>query len=306
MKKLTLKEVYDEFLAERVAKNLTPETLFHYERAYKLLDVYMRESGIKYFTRLTSVGWTGFMRYLNNGRRKPVTVNTYLRGARAIVLFAKAAHGAPDFAPLLTSETESVKEVYSDAQLVALLKEPKSRSFAEMRGWTLTNFLLYSCLREKSLINIRVDDLDFEAGEMTVRQLKNKKVVVLPLTSEIIRVLKKYLVAREAYLHRHDAVENGYLFINRAGAKMTRFQIYSAQRCYNKRRGVDKKGVHIFRNTFAKIMIRNGCDAFTLQRWMCHADLESTKRYVVLFSRDLFVTVRKYNPLITLVGSDEL
>ncbi|GHV01571.1 hypothetical protein FACS1894211_11590 [Clostridia bacterium] len=298
MRKLTLNEVYDEFIAEKIAKGLMPETLAHYGRAYNLLDAYMRENRLKYFTRLTATDWRGYMCWLNDGRRKTVSINTYLRGTRTIVLFSKSKYSAPDFVPKFMRDTKTFKQVYSDAQLATLTKEPAVYSYTETRGWALTCLLLYSSPREKSIINIRIGDIDFNAGELSIRHLKNRDVIILPLVEEIQAVLKKYLAVREARLQALGVRDNGYLFFNRAGGKMTRFQLYDAHREYNRKRGVDKKGVHIFRNTFAKLMIRAGCDAFTLQRWMCHDDLRSTKRYIDLFSQDLAHTVRKYNPLL--------
>jgi integrase/recombinase XerD len=308
MKKLTLNTVYEKFLLEKTAKNLTPETLFHYERAHKLLNDHMIENELKYFTRLTSDDWLQFMRRLNDGRRLPVTVNTYLRGARAIVLFSKAKYGAPDFAPTLMNAAQNVKDVYSDAQLAALIKEPEpgDRSFSEIRAWAMTCLLLYSSLRIKSIINIHIEDIDFHAMELTVRQLKNKKISILPLIDEMLAAFEKYLAARGNYIAELGAADNGYLFVNNAGGKMTRHQLYSTHKYYNRRRGVEKKGIHIFRNTFAKLMVRAGCDAFTLQRWMCHADLKSTKLYIELFSRDLFMTVRKYSPLLQIRDMQDL
>ncbi len=81
---------------------------------------------------------------------------------------------------------------------------------------------------------------------------------------------------------------------------MSRYVLYDVQKQFNKSRGVGKTGVHIFRNTFGKLMVKNKCDLFTMQKWFTHDDIKSTKRYIDMYAEDLFETVYEFNPLETM------
>lgn len=110
-------------------------------------------------------------------------------------------------------------------------------------------------------------------------------------------IVKEYLDFRAYYLYTKKIRDTGFFFFNvNTGHPINRHGLYKIQSLYNLSRGVDKTGLHIFRNNFAKLMIQNGADAFTLQRWMTHSHIKSTEVYVRLYSNDLRRTVDRYNP----------
>jgi integrase/recombinase XerD len=299
MKHCTLDELYQKFVTYNRAKNLAPETAAYYNRSYLFLRDFMQRHRMRYFSKLTQDDWVRFVGYLNNGTRKPVSVNTYLRGARALVRFCqKHWRSLPEVeCPLLSYQAE-VREAYSEKQVALLTVRPNTDEFVQVRCWAVTCMLLFSALREKSLLNIRVSDIDMSAMELRVRHLKNKKVIVFPLSTTIVAVVTSYLGVRNRHLAEHGLADSGYLFVSATGGtKLSRFTLFDAQQAYNRSRGVNKSGLHIYRNTFAKFMLRKRCDVFTLQRWLCHTDIQTTKCYVEMFSDDLRATLYDFNPL---------
>ncbi len=61
--------------------------------------------------------------------------------------------------------------------------------------------------------------------------------------------------------------------------------------------GVNKTGVHLFRYTFGKIMVKNNCNAMLLQKWLGHRTMEETKKYVKIYSDELNELCEKVAPL---------
>lgn len=74
---------------------------------------------------------------------------------------------------------------------------------------------------------------------------------------------------------------------------------------YNKQRGVEKTGVHLFRHYYAKNYIQNSGDCLKLQKLLGHTTLEMTKIYVELYGNDLQKDYNKFNTLDVLIGNTE-
>ena len=72
---------------------------------------------------------------------------------------------------------------------------------------------------------------------------------------------------------------------------------------YNRKRGVTKTSLHLFRHTFAKRAVMNGMNVFVLQKWLGHSDISVTKEYINLYANDLALNMQSTNPLDTFMNS---
>ncbi len=77
----------------------------------------------------------------------------------------------------------------------------KKCNFTEFQCWTINCLLASTAIRLSSLINIKIQDIDFD-----IIHTKNRKSLILPLNKDILRILREYL--------KHRLVEEGYLFCN--------------------------------------------------------------------------------------------
>ena len=95
--------------------------------------------------------------------------------------------------------TKPIKEVYTDAELHQLLKKPKIKQggFAEYRNWVVANYFIATGQRKNTVINLKIKDLDFESGLVTLRVVKNRKPTILPITPSLNDILKEYLKYRK-------------------------------------------------------------------------------------------------------------
>lgn len=187
---------------------------------------------------------------------------------------------------------KKVKETYSDAELKALLEKPNIRecSFAEYRTWVTINYLLATGNRLGSLVNLKIKDIDFDSGYIHLRVTKNRREQLIPLSKSLSNILQEYL------LYRKGDIED-YLLPSEYGKKLTKGGMRTAIKRYNKKRGVNKTSIHLFRHTFAKKWILAGGDIFRLQKIFGHSSMDVVKEYVNMFSNDLQKDFNKYNPL---------
>jgi integrase/recombinase XerD len=185
-----------------------------------------------------------------------------------------------------------VKETYTDQELSVMLKKPniKKRSFREFRTWCLINFLVGTGVRARSLVNIKIGDLDLENSLVKVTVVKNRKQQILPLPPSLVTVLNQYLKHR-------GGEQSDYLFCNEKNNKMRESSVYHDVQFFNEARGITQNGLHKFRHSFARSFILSGGDPFRLQRLLGHSTLDMTKRYVQLYDRDMLEGIEKFNLL---------
>ena len=99
-------------------------------------------------------------------------------------------------------------------------------------------------------------------------------------------------------MSKRGGADEDYLFPNESGAQLTENGLRCSIARYNKRRGVSKTSIHLFRHTFArKYLVDCGGNAFTLQRLLGHSTLDMTKHYCAIFDADLARNYDNFSPL---------
>ena len=157
--------------------------------------------------------------------------------------------------------------------------------------WVMTNFVFSTGVRQRSLIFIQIKDVDFDNSVLHVRVTKNRKPLIIPISSTMLGILKEYLK------HRQHKSKEDYLFCNVYGEQLCKTTSYKMLYNYNKSRGVQTTGVHRYRHTFAKQWILNGGNVVTLSRILGHSNLSITQNYINLLVTDLAKQVEEINLL---------
>lgn len=88
-----------------------------------------------------------------------------------------------------------------------------------------------------------------------------------------------------------------YLFPNENGTQLTENGLRCSIASHNRRQGVQKTSIHLFRHTFAKkYLVDCGGNAFTLQRLLGHSTLDMTKHYCAIFDADITKNFENFSP----------
>ncbi len=289
---------YDEFIIYCKARNLSPATIKHYDGSiliwYKFIDY---KTPINQITSETVQQFILFMQEKMN--ENDVTMNTNLRSIRAILYYFMKLGYMEKFHISELKVTKEPIETYTDAELKLLLEKPdiKKCSFIEYRNWVIVNFLLASGGRVKTLVNIKIQDLDFENDLIKYRHTKNRFGQIVPMSFSLKKVLIEYLQYRGA------ESEDEYLFVSAYGGQINTDTLSKNMCSYNRKRGVAKTGIHRYRHTFAKKWILNNGDSFRLQKMLGHRSMDMVKNYIEMFADDLQKDFNNFNPLENLVSS---
>lgn len=297
-KPMTIKEGFNNFYTEKKANNYSESTLYYYEsNIRKFSYFYSLNHDIE---DLSEDIVTGYMLYLKAEKLADRTVQTYIKGLRAILYYFMNHGWVTPFKVTLPQATKKLKEIYTDDELKLLLRKPnlKKCGFEEYRNWVIVNYLLGSGQRRRSVINIKIEDIDLNNGIVKLTATKNNKETLLPLSHSLVLILKEYL-------HYRGGEAGDYLFCTNTGEQFTKNGFYIAIKRYNLSRGVQKTSIHLFRHTFATKWVRQNGDIVKLQHLLCHSDLKTTQVYLDMTLDDLKDGFDEMNPLDNMVNGND-
>jgi integrase/recombinase XerD len=93
------------------------------------------------------------------------------------------------------------------------------------------------------------------------------------------------------------ALNEPALFLNTLGTRMNPNRLGSQVHEIIRAAGIGKTGsCHLFRHTFATLLLENGCDVRYVQEMLGHSKLETTAVYTHVSMRTLKAMHAKYHP----------
>ena len=289
----TFEQGCEDYIVDCKARNLREGTIKHYQDAFKQIFKYLDKDIL--IEDMTKEVFADFMLALRENKAvNEMSIYTYSRDLKTVMYFFMEQGWLERYKIKLAKTDKQPIETYTDEDLRKLLKKPnlKQCSFTEYKAWVIVNFLLSTGVRQNSLANIKIKDIDFDNKVVYVNITKNRKPLIVPLNDDIIQILKEYLRYRNG--ERDD-----YLFCNIFGKKLVRSTLYHSLWQYNKDRGVETTGLHRFRHTFAKKWVLMGGNVVTLSKILGHHSLEITQNYLNILTCDMQDDVEKFNILRT-------
>lgn len=288
---LTFEEGCNKYLDNCRQRNLREGTIKHYKQSY--MQFY------KYFDPETPIedidekAYNGYVIYLKETYNNDVSINSYLRDLITTLHYLiNEGYLAPFKMKAIKVDKNNV-ETYTDEELKLLLRKPniKNCKFIEYQSWVMTNFLFCTGVRQRSLMNIQIKDIDFNNNVVYVNVTKSRKPLIVPVNQTMSNILSEYLK------YRQYKTTDDYLFCNVFGQQLVKSTCYHMLYDYNKRRGVETTGIHRYRHTFAKHWIINGGNVVTLSKILGHSNLSITQNYINLLVSDVAKQVNEINLL---------
>lgn len=169
----------------------------------------------------------------------------------------------------------------------------------ELRNFCIIETMYSTGLRVMEIINLKINDIDFENMFVTVRKGKNKKDRVVPINKFALDWIKEYLDrARPILLSKSKDQDENYLFLEaRYGKKITPDSIGDMITRHTQKIGINKKFIpHSFRYACATHMLKNGADIRYIQEMLGHKSLITTQQYTRVLKAELKRIIRKFHP----------
>lgn len=286
----TLDDAFGRFIVAKKSQGLAEKTISNYEGHFrciaKHLDIQIP------MAQFQKEDVDDMITSMQESDLATNSIASYVRTLKTFLSWCEE-EGLADIKIARYKTEETIKEGYTDEELLILIKKPNLNqcNFAEYRNWVIVNFLISCGCRAATLRSIQIRDVDFNNGIVYYRHTKNRKAQVIPLCEQMAHILKEYL-----YFRKGD--DEDYLFCTEYGKKMSENALKLAVARYNKKRGISKTSTHLYRHTFAKkYLLDCGGDAFTLQRLLGHSSLEMTKHYCRISNRDMVRSFNNLSPL---------
>ncbi|MGL6174863.1 MAG: tyrosine-type recombinase/integrase [Cellulosilyticaceae bacterium] len=253
-------------VAANTIKNVVSTTNKLVDKTGKnLLDIKMRD--VK--------DWLAYL--LNEKNLKASTVNTnknYISTFYKYLMSTELTETNPALAiPNVVEKNKQEKVILDKKEIKQTFKEMSSIIHTE-GDWILARdivVLKIACntgMRESELGEIKIEDINFENGEVILTNTKNGKNRPVYFNDEIIKLIKKYLSVR--------VVESEYLICNRFGEQIRNSKTWNEIL----RKYCNKEGVtfHSLRHSAATIMIENGSELIDVSSALGHSSVDITYR----------------------------
>ncbi len=155
---------------------------------------------------------------------------------------------------------------------------------------------LYACgLRVSELISLKLSDLYFEEGFISVQGKGNKQRFV-PISAHTQKYISIY--CSDVRVHNTPQADSvDIVFLNRRGKYLTRAMVFTIIKNLVREVGIKKTiSPHTFRHSFATHLLQNGADLRSIQQMLGHESITTTEIYTHIDRSQLAETLAKYHP----------
>jgi len=222
------------------------------------------------------------------------TINNLLNDLSAIINHSILKGKFKGENPIKTIKRQKIKNerqrYFSSEEIHQLIEETKNVKDGNM----LTIFILLSLStggRVKTICNIRVQDIDFKNGIVSLFDYKNQSAYKGFLSDEITQKCTEWIKLKNYnkldYLISTDGKR---VFDDEAGNEDVKYILNRLSPIFNRLfnqglkagNSTDRAVPHTLRHTFASQLAISGTSIYTIQKLMNHKDISQTLRYAKL------------------------
>jgi integrase/recombinase XerD len=188
----------------------------------------------------------------------------------------------------------------NQADLERLLLAPDTSGEIGLRDRAILE-LMYACgLRVSEVVDLKISDVELDAGILTCRG-KGSKTRKVPIGTSAVEWVKSYMARRR----KKENVEIQNLFVNGSGRAVTRQTIFHFIKEYAEKIGLEGVSPHTLRHSFATHLIQNRADVRSVQQMLGHADISTTQIYTHITDSHLRKTYERFHPRAKNSAKDE-
>jgi integrase/recombinase XerD len=283
-----------------VEKGLSANTIAAYRNDISKFQQYLSDSSKKKNIaplKISQLNRNDFMAYINylrdSGRQTPTIARNIasLRGFCLFLLSERAIKEDPLENISSPKGWKHLPHILGTEEIITLLEKPLGKKLS-LRDKSILE-LMYSCgLRASEIINLKLQDINFEAGFITVMG-KGSKERIIPINERAMESIKEYAEKLRPILLKKRTIPN--LFLAKSGKPLTRQRLWQLLKIYST--GLSRViSPHTLRHCFASHLLDGGADLWALQKMLGHADISTTQIYTKVSPEKLKKVHKDYHP----------
>ncbi|MDA3731443.1 tyrosine-type recombinase/integrase [Niameybacter massiliensis] len=214
-------QMIESFITNCKVRGLSQSTLYNYEHTSKLFNEVINKN----IDNVTSSDIDKFILYLRARGNNNTSIRTRIKSLKAFLSYCNV----DVVIPTIKAEN-SIKTPYTEDEIQLLLKKPTINSYTQWRNHAIVSTFLGTGIRCRTLLNLKIKDIDFNQGTIYLDTTKTGKKYHVPLSTTLKQTLKHYLS-----LFDHEM--ESYLFMSLYGEQLTREGLKQTIRDYNLKRG---------------------------------------------------------------------
>lgn len=187
----------------------------------------------------------------------------------------------------------------SEAEITKLMNLPDINTFKGSRDSAMLELLYSSGIKVTELINIKLDDIIFNASIILIG--KNSEDKSLTAKSRAVPIGKIALNAINDYISKFRVNKSkedfNYLFINSSGEALTRQGVWKILKYYERKLEINHElSPQVLRNSFAVHLLNNGADIASVQELMGHKNITAMQNYLQATQQKSLDTFKNLHP----------
>lgn len=265
----------------RVERGSSSLTIEAYQRDLADFVSFCEEKGIMQVEQATREDIVDFENALFARGLAPSTVDrriSVLKGFYRFLVREGYLTTTPTALIKLPKTPEKLPDVLTIDQITQMLSEPVKPTPTAKRDRAILE-VLYGCgLRVSECVGLSLANLVLEEGYFRVFG-KGGKERFVPISGAALRSLVIYLNEGRPQLVRSNVNNDGAVFLNARGGRLTRQSVHSVVARAGLVIGVKNLHPHTLRHSFATHLLEGGADLRVIQELLGHADISTTQIY---------------------------
>ena len=289
---MTLNEASDLYFQYlRVEKGVSNETIRNYEYD---LRIFFETLNKKTTNDLKSGDIQEFIRIQTQNMLSIPTILRRISSTKNLYLFLEKER-LISFQIDALEKPKGAKKLpvcISIEEVEALLEQPDLTKPEGQRDRAMLEVMYSSGLRISELLNLRMNQINFDRGMVKIIGKGNKERVV-PIGDYALEYLNKYINDGRRKNPRRNS---DFLFLNRYGEPVSRVYFFLQVKKYAQQAGIKVEiSPHILRHCFATHMLENGAELRAVQEMLGHANIATTQIYTNISSKRILSAYDLYS-----------
>jgi integrase/recombinase XerD len=281
----------------RLEKSLSENSIAAYSDDVHKLEMFFTEKGSSAGPlSVTYQDLRDFIAWFGADNKNARTQSRIISGIRAFYKFL-LIEGEIEENPASLIESPKIglklPEVLSVSEIDSMISQIDLSRPEGHRNKAITE-TLYGCgLRVSELVSLRITDIHYGEGFVTVTGKGNKQRLV-PISNKALKEMDLYKKDRDRLPVVYD---QNIMFLNRRGRKLTRAMIFTIIKDLAAKAGIRKKiSPHTFRHSFATHLVEGGADLRAVQEMLGHESILTTEIYTHIDRGFLRDTLLMFHP----------